>query len=100
MIDLIHRHRHFLFVSIIWAWTGVERIRFFREQRQLKSGVIQEDWMLFILNVGIFTLGLSCGVGMQLQHRPPSPKPPCVPYVAAIVGAILAVVCLIAWALN
>ena len=36
------------FVSIIWAWTGVELMNF---PRQL---LCLEDWMLFILNVGIF----------------------------------------------
>lgn len=35
------------------------------------------------------------GVGMSTGHHHKA-----VPYVAAIVGAILAVVCLIAWALN
>ena len=47
--------------------------------------------VFFILNVAAFN------VAAGHEHRPPSQA---VPYVAAIVGAILAVVCLIAWALN
>ena len=74
------------FVSIIWAWTGVELMNF---PRQL---LCLEDWMLFILNVGIFNFA-AWGMSTGHHHK-------VVPYVAAIVGAILAVVCLIAWALN
>ena len=47
MIDLFIAIVIFL-VSIIWAWTGVELMNF---PSQL---LCLEDWMLFILNVGIF----------------------------------------------
>ena len=47
------------FVSIIWAWTGVELMNF---PRQL---LCLEDWMLFILNVGIFNFA-----AWRHEHRP------------------------------
>ena len=75
------------FVSIIWAWTGVELMNFPRQLLFWLGGldVIHPERRHFQFR----------GVGMSTGHHHKA-----VPYVAAMVGAILAVVCLIAWALN